>query len=84
MEWDRVAAAGDCNKHAGWFRGEFATYNDGVFEIQVAPNNSNVMYMVYPVYESNTYPALSGAYKSTNEGATWTLTSFMPLNGKPA
>ena len=53
-------------------------YNDGVYEIQVAPNNSSDMYMVYPV-QANTYPPLSGVYKSTNKGTTWTQTNFSPI-----
>ena len=76
-EWQQLVTA--TSMPAG-FVANSQLYSDGVFEIQVAPNDSNVMYMVYPVYESNTYPALSGVYKSTNEGTTWTLTSFTPLD----
>src|SRR6516165_5224389 len=39
-------------------------YNHGVYEIQVAPSNSSVMYMVYDVFQANTYPPLVGVYKS--------------------
>jgi hypothetical protein len=54
-------------------------YNHGVYEIQVAPSNSSVMYMVYDVFQANTYPPLVGVYKSTDHGATWTQTSFTPI-----
>jgi Bacterial Ig domain len=49
---------------------------DGVYEIQVAPSNSNVMYMTFAGY----------VFKSTNKGTTWTQTSFTPFNnsGDPA
>jgi photosystem II stability/assembly factor-like uncharacterized protein len=57
-------------------------YNTGVFEIQIAPSNSSVMYMVYPVFLTNTYPSKSGIYKSTDKGASWTQTSFTPLENQ--
>ena len=34
----------------------------GVYEIQIAPSNSNIMYMMYEGY----------VFKSTNQGTTWT------------
>ena len=43
---------------------------DGVYEIQVAPSNSNVMYMTFGGY----------VFTSTNKGTTWTQTSFTPFN----
>ena len=43
---------------------------DGVYEIQVAASNSNVMYMTFGGY----------VFKSTNKGTTWTQTSFTPFN----
>ena len=57
-------------------------YNNGVFEIQIAPSNSNDMYMVYPVYPPGVYPPLSGVYKTTNKGVTWTETSFTPVDNQ--
>lgn len=57
-------------------------YNDGVYEIQIAPSNSSTIYMVYPIYQANTYPPLSGVYKSTNKGASWTQTSFTPIENQ--
>jgi photosystem II stability/assembly factor-like uncharacterized protein len=56
-------------------------YNSGVYEIQVAPSNSSILYMVYPVYRASTYPPLSGIYKSTDKGVSWTQTSFAPVKG---
>ena len=38
----------------------------GVYEIQIAPSNSNIMYMMFDGY----------VFASTNKGATWTQTSF--------
>ena len=38
----------------------------GVYEIQIAPSNSNIMYMMYDGY----------VFKSTNKGTTWTQTAF--------
>ena len=38
----------------------------GVYEIQIAPSNSSIMYMEYMGY----------VFKSTNKGTTWTQTSF--------
>jgi hypothetical protein len=40
--------------------------NAGVYEIQAAPSNTNIFYMMYLGY----------VFKSTNKGATWTQTSF--------
>ena len=40
--------------------------SSGVYEIQIAPSNSSVMYMEYMGY----------IFKSTNKGTTWTETSF--------
>jgi 20S proteasome alpha/beta subunit len=42
----------------------------GVYEIQVAANNPNVMYMAYEGY----------VFSSTNGGTTWTQTSFAQVN----
>jgi hypothetical protein len=43
---------------------------DGVYEIEVAPSNSNIMYMTFG----------GDVFKSTNKGTTWTQTSFTPFN----
>ena len=43
-----------------------ATSAQGVYEIQIAPSNSNIMYMMFDGY----------VFKSTNKGTTWTQTSF--------
>ncbi len=53
----------------------FVTPNDsqGVYEIQIAPSNTNVLYMMYEGY----------VFKSTNEGTTWTETSFAPVTENP-
>jgi len=40
--------------------------SQGVYEIQIAPSDSNIMYMMYEGY----------VFKSTNKGTTWTETSF--------
>ena len=44
--------------------------NQGVYEIQIAPSNSNIMYMMFDGY----------IFKTTNEGTTWTETSFAPVS----
>ena len=41
----------------------------GVYEIQIAPSNSNIMYMMYEGY----------IFQSANKGTTWTQTSFAPV-----
>ena len=41
----------------------------GVYEIQIAPSNTNILYMEYEGY----------VFKSTNKGTTWTQTSFAPV-----
>lgn len=40
--------------------------NAGVYEIRVAPSNSNILYMTY----------LGNVYRSANKGATWSQTTF--------
>ena len=45
----------------------------GVYEIQIAPSNSNIMYMMYEGY----------VFQSTNKGTTWTQTSFAPVTDEP-
>ena len=40
--------------------------NYGVYEIRIAPSNTNIFYMMYNGY----------VYKTTNQGATWTKTNF--------
>ena len=45
----------------------------GVYEIQIAPSNSNIMYMMYEGY----------VFQSTNKGSTWTQTSFAPVTENP-
>ncbi len=50
----------------------FVTSNSngqGVYEIQIAPSNSNIIYMAYDGY----------VFQSTNKGTTWTETSFAPV-----
>ena len=42
----------------------------GVYEIQVAPSNSSIMYMTFDGY----------VFKSTNKGTTWTQTAFTAFN----
>ena len=51
----------------------FVTPNNsqGVYEIQIAPSNSNIMYMMYEGY----------VFQSTNKGTTWAQTSFAPVSG---
>ena len=77
-----MAAACDSNEHAGRICDEVGGQRHiGVYEIQVAPSNSNIMYMVYPS-TTGTWPPLDGVYKSTDKGATWTLTSFIPRSNQ--
>ena len=45
----------------------------GVYEIQVAPSNSSILYMMYEGY----------VFKSTNKGTTWTQTSFAAVTENP-
>ena len=48
-------------------------YNQGVYEIQIAPSNSSIMYMMFDGY----------VFKSSNKGTTWTETSFAPVTANP-
>ena len=43
---------------------------EGVYEIQVAPSNSSIMYMTFDGY----------VFKTTNKGTTWTQTAFAGFN----
>ncbi len=45
----------------------------GVYEIQVAPSNSNIMYMMFD----------GNVFVSANEGTTWTQTSFARVTEDP-
>ena len=45
----------------------------GVYEIQIAPSNSNILYMAYEGY----------VFESSNDGTTWTETSFAPVTETP-
>jgi hypothetical protein len=45
----------------------------GVYEIQMAPSNSNIMYMMFDGY----------VFSSTNKGTTWTQTSFAQVAANP-
>ena len=47
--------------------------SQGVYEIQIAPSNSNIIYMMYE----------GDVFKSTNKGATWTETSFATVTENP-
>ncbi|WP_426614776.1 beta strand repeat-containing protein [Bradyrhizobium sp. McL0616] len=45
----------------------------GVYEIQIAPSNSSIMYMMYDGY----------VFKSINKGTSWTQTSFAQVSETP-
>ena len=45
----------------------------GVYEIQMAPSNSNIMYMMFDGY----------VFVSANKGTTWTQTSFAQVTENP-
>ena len=47
--------------------------NGGVYEIQIAPSNSNILYMMYG----------GSVFESTNKGTTWTQTAFAPVTENP-
>ena len=47
---------------------------EGVYEIRIAPSNTNILYMEYEGY----------LFKSTNDGTTWTQTSFALVSGEDA
>ena len=44
----------------------------GVYEIQIAPSNTNILYMQYEGY----------VFKSTNKGTSWTQTSFPQVSAR--
>jgi hypothetical protein len=45
----------------------------GVYEVQIAPSNTNILYMMYNGY----------VYRSADKGTTWTKTSFAHVVGDP-
>jgi hypothetical protein len=47
--------------------------NEGVYEIRIAPSNTNRFYMMY----------LGAVYRSDNKGSTWTKTAFAPVTVDP-
>ena len=47
--------------------------HEGVFEIRIAPSNSNILYMQYQGF----------VYKSTDKGANWTKTNFADVASNP-
>jgi len=59
-------------------------YSQGIYEIQVAYSNSSIMYMMYIMAQRRTYPPNSTVYRSTNKGATWTVTNFPPVPNQTA
>jgi Bacterial Ig-like domain/Bacterial Ig domain len=51
-----------------------ADYNDGVYEIRIAPSNTNIFYMEY----------FGCVYRSDDKGTTWTKTAAFPhVAGEP-
>src|ERR1700729_1197023 len=62
-QWQHIVTASSMPARFD-FKGE------GVYEIQVAASNSNVMYMTFGGY----------VFKSTNKGTTWTQTAFSGFN----
>src|SRR6516165_797621 len=48
--------------------------NQGVYEIAVAPSNSNILYMMFD----------GNIFQSSNKGTTWTQTSFAQVTGDNA
>ncbi len=48
-------------------------YTEGVFEIQIAPSNSFIMYMMYEGY----------VFSTSNNGTTWTQTAFAQVTEDP-
>ena len=45
----------------------------GVYEIQIAPSNTNILYMMYDGY----------VYRSSDKGTTWTKTNFAQVTEDP-
>lgn len=58
----------------------YLLYGTGVYASAIAPSNSSVIYMVYPVLISGaTFPGSVGVYTSNNKGATFTKSGFTPV-----
>lgn len=63
------------------FTSNMAYAGDGVFEIKVAPSDSNTWYMVWHVYPVQSGgQANGGIYKSINKGVNWTQTALTPVD----
>ncbi|MET4389894.1 hypothetical protein ABIB73_005668, partial [Bradyrhizobium sp. F1.4.3] len=58
---------------AAFVAANFGATGQGVYEIQIADSNTQIFYMMYDGY----------VFKSTNQGATWTQTSFAQVEANP-
>ena len=67
-----MAAACDVDKHAGSRCGTLGTAQ-GVYEVQIAPSDTNILYMMYNGY----------VYRSSDKGTTWTKTNFAQVTEDP-
>jgi hypothetical protein len=62
------------------FTAKAMDFGAGVYEIQLAPSNSSVLYMMHLV-PVGSFPPLMGMYKSVDMGMTWTqLTNFANIS----
>jgi hypothetical protein len=53
--------------------GGVSNYNEGAYEIKIAPSNTNILYMEY----------LGNVYRSNDKGTTWTKTAFAHVTENP-
>ena len=69
--WQQLVSAS--SMPASFLASNPVSSGQGVYEIQMAPSNSSIMYMMFDGY----------VFSSTNQGANWTQTSFAQVTASP-
>ena len=70
-EWQQLVTAS--SMPAAFVAAQFGNTAQGVYEIQVAASNTNILYMMYDGY----------VFESNNKGTTWTQTNLAQVTADP-
>jgi hypothetical protein len=70
-QWQQLVTA--ASMPAAFVAANFGDTGQGVYEIQIAASNTNILYMMYDGY----------VFKSTDKGTTWTQTNFAKVTAYP-
>jgi hypothetical protein len=70
-QWQQLVTAN--SMPAGFVAAQFGNTAQGVYEIQIAPSNTNIFYMMYDGY----------VFESNNKGTTWTQTNLAQVTANP-